>query len=144
MTPKQYAESLRLIADWYEQQADTIPMPSNFEGPVLYWENEEKQAALAREVARALGDAEKVHIDEYFTLKRRFGEIELKFLFKRSSVCIRRVVDRVIVPERIIPTYIKEIVEWDCSSILAVNDESQKPENIDRELPESADQAEKG
>ena len=127
MTPKHYAKSLRLIAEWYEHQVESMPVPYDFTGVVLYWEDEKAQAAQAIEIAHALGDAEKVHQNEYLTIQRKFGELYLKFLFKRGDVCTRRVVGKEEVPEHIVAAYTKEIVEWDCHPILAggKNEESK-------------------
>jgi len=142
MTPKQYANSLRLIADWYEHQPESIPVPYDLGSVVSYWEDEKIQSAQAIEIAHALRDAEKVHQDEFFTIQRKFGELYLKFLFKRSAVCTRRVVGTEEVPEHVVPVHTKEIVEWDCAPILSGNDEGSKPTVIDGELPETAEKKE--
>ena len=127
MTPKQYAKSLRLIADWYEHQVESMPIPYDFCGAVLYWDDEKAQAAQAIEIAHALGDTEKVHQNEYLTIQRKFGELYLKFLFNRSAVCTRRVVGEEEVPEHIIAGYTKEIVEWDCHPLLAGKRDNEAP-----------------
>jgi hypothetical protein len=123
MTHKEYADSLRLIADWVEVHPE-IPVPSN-EAIKIFAAGDKDRLKLC---ARALGDSEKIHSLEFnlFTLRKRFGCLYVDVIISRSAVCKRIVkgtkpVPEVTIPakpEQVIPAHEEEIVEWDCSEPL--------------------------
>ena len=125
MKPKEYAESLRLLADWFEQQPDDVPTPFplisyyvwGFEVPF------ERQKDLALRIARSFGEADKDYVGDTFSISKNFGGIKLNYLFHRDVVCTARVVGTKQVEETL---YVKtgrmieeNIVEWDCHPLLA-------------------------
>ncbi len=113
-TNAQYAAGLRGIADWYEAHPEA-PQPHTCMQVFSVYTKEEAVA-----VARALGHAEK-RMDNYglFYLGRDFGGERLEFIFDRAVVCERRVIGTEYVPEVVVPACTREIVEWDCGSLLA-------------------------
>jgi len=124
MTAHEYAAGLRQIADWYEEHP-MIPVPHIPDIQVFNVHTQEDAAS----VARALGHVQKrPGLDTgLLVLYRPFGAINLEFYFTRSVVCTRRVTGTVEVPEVVIPAHTRaahtrEIVEWDCGSILARED----------------------
>lgn len=113
MTHQEYADGLRQLADWYERHP-TIPLPQ-------YSTLSVHGAEDVAYIARALGKATKGlsgSQGELFTLHRVFGSITLKFFFWRKQVCTRRIVRIEEVPAQTFEAYTREIVEWDCESIL--------------------------
>lgn len=91
------AESLRLLADWYEAHPD-MPAPKVWVGGGLGLED-------ARRIARALGAFDKGGDDMFFELNKSFGSLVLTVQFYRPHICTKRVVQ-------------KEVVEWDCPALL--------------------------
>lgn len=106
------AATLRAIADWYDEHPD-MPGPHSLDVSSV---PDEKSVAVM--VAQALGTCTKEYTESVLTLARDFGGIRLRFLFWRTAVCDRRVVGTVEVPEQVTPAYTREIVEWDCHSLL--------------------------
>ena len=120
MTAHEYADGLRQIADWYEEHPE-IPVP-HLDSVDIYTVRDRDDL---RRVARALGHCEKgsASAESLFVLKRQFGALWLQFYWHREQVCTRRVVGVTEVAEQFIPAHTREIVEWDCESILQVNQE---------------------
>ena len=85
MTNKEYADSLRLIADWFEQHEE-IAAP--YGGNEFKYFNYDKRDDLAR-LAKALGSTEKEFSGELFYLKgkKMFGSIEFQAVASRGGVC---------------------------------------------------------
>ena len=112
MTHREYADSLRLIADWFEAHPE-IRIPNDADEFNVY--NVHTQEELARAV-RALGGCKKEYSDSsgLFRLKRKFGGIELRFVTSRDKACKRKVTGTVRVPEQVIPAHEVSIVEWEC------------------------------
>lgn len=96
------AESLRMLADWYEAHPD---MPAPRASVLALSGNGLESPDGARRVARALGFFEKGGTDSFLILKKPFGAVALEFSFWRESICKKRVVQ-------------EEIVEWDCPALL--------------------------
>ncbi len=111
-----------------------LPLPPTFDFAV--YELGSEDLALARTIAKALGTFDKDVGDSIFTLKKRFGKVQLRFIFHRDSVCTRRVVGKKMetkmVPEagaKMVPQVVEtEIVEWDCPSLL---DGDEAPSALD-------------
>lgn len=136
MTNEEYAASLRLLADWYEQHPN-IPTPDREFS--VYSLNSKEEAA---DCMMALKPCKKEYKDTMFYLSREFQGITLKFVFYRNAVCTRRVVGTKMVstqvipaktiPEQIIPAHEEEIVEWDCGNPLLASD---APVEIPEDIP---------
>ena len=121
MTPKQYAESLKLLAEFYDDVPDDFPVPyvaNSFNCYIKVFNNKAEQLAQAIKVTQILGGIEKEYFDNFAYLKRKFGELELQFVLDRDAVCTRKVVGTKVVPEQTLPARIEEIVEWDCHPLL--------------------------
>lgn len=127
MTNEEYVASLRLLANWYEQHPN-IPTPHDSTFVVYPLDTKEE----AVDCMLALKPCEKEYEDSLFYLSRKFGGITLKFAFYRDAICTRRVVGTEMVPEetipeKIIPAHVKEIIEWDCSPLLASESSEDVP-----------------
>lgn len=108
----EYANCLRLIANWYEANLE-VPQPHT--GFQVFTARANFEC-----IARALGSCEKVQEPDHnlFRLCRDFGSIRVEFITPLSEICTRKVVGTEAVPERVIPAFTREIVEWDCHSPL--------------------------
>jgi hypothetical protein len=109
MTNFEYAESLRMLADFYEQHLE-VPPPYNAA--------EHSYCCLLPEdmttIARALGTCEKEYAGEVFYLKKDIGRIKFSAFIMREKICKRVVTGTKQVPKRVIPAHVEEIVEWKC------------------------------
>lgn len=123
MSPKEYAKSLRLIAEWYENQPEETPVPTTEIYATTWWEDDKVQLLKALAVSKQLGDCKKRYTASSFYVERKFGAITLSFGFERNAVCTRRVVGTKEIPEHVIPARTEEIVEWDCHPLLARKEE---------------------
>ena len=94
------ADSLRLMADWYEAHPD-MPAPT----ARIYANGEHSTMDGARRIARMLGAFEKGGSDLFLEIAKQFGSVALSVSFYRSDICTKRVVQ-------------KEIIEWDCPPLL--------------------------
>lgn len=110
MTNLEYAESLRLVADWFESHPEVRP-PHDANEINLY--NVHTRADMET-VARNMGSCEKEYTDGFFKLKKQFGAIQLVAVASRDNVCNRKIVGAKLVPEQIIPAHNVDIVEWEC------------------------------
>jgi hypothetical protein len=122
MTHKEYADSLRMIADFFEAHEE-LPLPHDAEVFPIYSvsDREDLQPWL-----RALGSIEKRFDGHWFRPRHRFGTIDLELVLYRENICRRVVkgVETVTVleadPEALkkVPmrevTREQEIVEWEC------------------------------
>lgn len=115
-----YACGLRELADWIEAHPE-VQLP---EASVAVYAEDRKE--IAAKIMRALSPCEKDYDGDMFHLKRKFGPIELRFVFLRDAVCTPRVVGKRMVkehirpgiPERVIPAHEENVVEWDCEPTL--------------------------
>src|ERR1019366_185037 len=110
MTNKEYANSLRLVADWFEAHPEVEP-PHDAEEIALY--NVHTRAEMET-VARNMGTCEKEYTDGYFKLRKKFEGITLVAVASREQVCKRKVVGAKLVPEQVIAAHNVDIVEWEC------------------------------
>ena len=120
MTHQKYAQSLRMIADWFEAHPE-IGLPHDAQSFRYFPAVTREQFAI---VAKALGSCQKVFDDDtLIELHRTFGAITFQAIAMRKNVCTRRVVGVKTIPERIIEAHTErerkeEIVEWDCDEPL--------------------------
>jgi hypothetical protein len=112
MTHKEYAESLRMIADWFEAHPD-VKLPHDHK-EFRYFMAQSREAMA--HMAKVMGSCEKRYNDAagQFELSKDFGKIEFRAICSRSQVCNRKVVGHRQVPETIIPARTEDIVEWEC------------------------------
>ena len=130
MTHGEYTNSLRQVADFYDQHPE-VPLPADMRLQFFGAHTPEKLAVIAR----AFGQAEKEHDKEHnlFYLRRQFGVIAVEAITSLSNVCRRvvtgtREIPEQIIParsEEIIPAHTEEIVDWDCGSVLAGREEGE-------------------
>ena len=118
------ADSLRLMADWYEAHPD---MPAPYNPTVLHFAVENEDAAAS--VARALGTFKKFGDDTFLRLTKTFGSIPLEFIFYRNKVCTPRVVKTETVkvmkldpkappPPMVEVEETRDVIVWDCPPLL--------------------------
>ena len=123
MTATEYANGLRLLADWFDAHPE-VETPGNEIS--VYGTDSKENAALTM---RALTPCAKKYTESIFSLSREFGPIMLRYVFMRNAVCTPRVVGQREVeakvipakfePERFIEAHTEDIIEWDCEPILA-------------------------
>jgi hypothetical protein len=114
---------LRTLADWFESKPDLPQVPYIITFDVFLSSLDE-----LREIARLVGKTEKGQSDTYFWLRSHIGNEgqRIDWTLYRQVVCTPRVVGHEEIPERVIPAYVKDIVEWDCASLFG---EAGGPEN---------------
>lgn len=111
MNNQQYADSLRLVASWFEAHPEVAP-PHDADTIGLY--NVHSREDMER-VARNFGSCDKSYGDDgYFRLRKKIGEITIEAVASRDQVCKKKIVGSRVVPEQVIPAYVQEIVEWEC------------------------------
>lgn len=110
MENKEYADSLRMIADWFEAHPD-MPLPYQADEIDIFAVHSREQM---ENVARQFGSCEKEYSEGLFMLKKKIGEITLRAVANRNEVCKRKVVGAKLVPEQVIPAHNVDIVEWEC------------------------------
>jgi len=124
MTHKEYADSLRAIADFFEQHEE-VPLPHDAHNFDYYSANTREAMAT---VATALGSCAKRLIADstLFALERPFGNVAFRAIAIRENVCKRVVTGKKFVPSRIIPAMPErvvpaeevDIIEWRCDEPL--------------------------
>lgn len=144
MTNVEYANSLRLIADFFASHPE-IPIPHDAT-PFNYFSANSKES-IAR-LVRALGACEKRYDAAFagsFEIHKTFGTITFRAIADRDRVCERVVVGKKTVPETVIPAkpmeperviaaHEEDVIEWRCEeSILA----SAEPIDIDAPLAQA-------
>lgn len=120
MTHAEYANALRAVADFYEGHEE-IPLPgTSMQNSSCDLDNKHTYAL----VAKALGSFEKNYSDQFITISKNIGGINLQFTAYRHVVCERvvvgtKTVPAQVIPERFVEEHDEEIVEWKCGSILS-------------------------
>lgn len=117
MNPKQYAKSLRLVADFYESVPEDFPVPNGHLTKSLCFSSQDTKDTV-RKIATVLGNCNKEYHNTVFELSKDFSGLCLQFYFGRESVCEKKVVGTREVPASYSPARQEEIVEWECSSVL--------------------------
>ena len=114
MTNKEFADGLRMVANFYERH-EGFPQPTPNSFDVFSVDDE----TMLEQVARTLGTVEKFTLgDDLFGIRRVFGPLVLRVIVDRRIACTRRVVGTERVEAQFSPAYDREIVEWDCHSLL--------------------------
>lgn len=113
---QQKLNDTRAMLDWLEAHPD-VPLPQEIDfGGFAIYSMDTKQDALL--LAREFGAARKEYDGSFLHLSKKFGTQALRAVFNRESVCERVVVGTEVVPERVEPERIREIIEWRCEPIL--------------------------
>jgi hypothetical protein len=126
MTNQEYANSLRLIANFLESHPE-LPCPE--QTLTSYSLHDKKRFSL---VARSLshgGRCEKVYEDTIVNLTRDFDGITLRYIGVRSNVCEQIRVGTKFVPEQyvpprpaveahVVPEHEEAVYEWRCAPAL--------------------------
>jgi hypothetical protein len=111
-------EDLRALADHLDRNPE---LAEAFTGQIfnIYADDPDQ---FGRLVAQLGGARTKKVSDNFFTVQRRFGGIQIDLFTSREAVCTRRVVgtETVEVPDPDAPkvTVTRDIVEWDCEPVL--------------------------
>lgn len=116
MTHKQYANSLRQIADFFAAHEE-LPLPHDAdEYKYFALDTREEMGILARALG---GHSEKEFDDNFFRLTHVFGGIKFIALATRKGVCRPVVIGKKTVTKRV-PTAYEEVEEevdvirWEC------------------------------
>ena len=121
---KEFVESLRNLADFFEQHEEIrLPLTTH----ITVFPNYSESKQQFRDFCRAIGGKiEKQFGDDVMYADKPFGNLFiLRFMAYRDAVCERVVVGTKVLPateERIVPAEPErevEIVEWRCGSVLA-------------------------
>lgn len=99
MTHKEFADSLREVAAFFEQHEE-LPVPGGLVS-IGWYEPSGKEQMTA--IAKAFGTCKKKFEGEWFRLIKTFGVITLTATDLRSSVCERVQVGTKVIPEQISP-----------------------------------------
>lgn len=131
---KEFADSLRLVADFYDANP-TLTLPiwfyagtNRFEINLI--EGEEAKVEFMR-WANAFRVFKKEALDSCFKLVKQFGVIQFEVTIARKEVCEARVVGKRTVKKKVPATYKEEfvkedIIEWDCpGSIMRLENEQR-------------------
>lgn len=131
MDAMEYAAGLREFADWVENNAELldgsmssgVSLLSN--DPISIWGSSGETVAA---LARAFGRAEKNYdSDSLFYMRRSFGALPVEVYAGRETVCRKVVIGTKTVTRempdpdapKVTVTETEEIVEWECSPLLA-------------------------
>jgi len=124
MTNKEFAESLRELADFYDTNEELTQVGLHY-----VWASDKEDLA---KWARAFGSCEKEISVDYYSLKKKFGNLELHIITPKKGVCRSKVVGKKWVeetvvegiPSRVTPAHEEDVVEWECDEpLLAPKDE---------------------
>ena len=135
MTNKDYAKSLRAVADFYESAPEDFPQPEGALNKSYFWEGQRGQKELVRKIALGLGNCEKYYTGDIFIITKDFYGLSLAFTFNRGAVCEKRVIGFKECEGYTVPPYKQEIVEWDCKSILTLEEADAIREAADTTAP---------
>ncbi len=119
MTNKEYADSLRMIADFYEQHPQAgLPFDHVIFVDIC--------TGRVEGIINALGSFRNEYDKDFegsIAFVTKFGEIEFRAITSRRDCCKRkqvgvRQVPEKVIPEMVIPAREEPIYEWDCSEPL--------------------------
>lgn len=136
MEHKEYADGLRMVADFLEAHPEIdLPEPSLTCYSVT---SKEKAATIAKALSSG-GRCEKDYSNDLVTLKRAFGCVTLHYHGMRYNVCEQVKVGTRIVPEQyvppqpateghVVPEHEEAVYEWRCAPLLAAGPRAEMPE----------------
>lgn len=138
---KLFIEGLLAVANFYSVHPEVeLPWDADWTSFNVFSQKRSQLVAAAR----ALGHTEKIYQSDDFQLIKRFNSsVCLKLWGKRAEVCEAKVIGQEVVPEKVIPAqpervepgYTKDLVEWECKSLLAVDEEEADREVIASQPP---------
>jgi hypothetical protein len=123
MTHKEYADSLRLVADFFEAHVE-VELPHDA-GVFSYYSAHTREDMAA--LARALGYCAKETNDSFFELHSMMGHIQFRAIANRDRICTRKQVGTVHVPatpEQIVPARPpteQPVYAWDCPDLTRIS-----------------------
>lgn len=121
-TRQKYTRGLRELAAFLDANP-CVTLPDHYLTSFVYGDDDTKEGAA--KVMRAMGTCKKRPTDNgLFYLIKDFGSMELRVIYTRDEVCVKKVVGKKhveaqLIPARLIEAHDEEIVEWDCAPILA-------------------------
>lgn len=126
MTNKKFVKVLRDIADFFETNP-SFPLPYIYSFDAYVNSKEE-----LRNIANMMGACEKKYSDSMFSLIKQFNEeVSLRVHANREKVCERVVIGKKMVEREVVlatgKKYVEEeIVEWKCTDVSLLNEDSTK------------------
>lgn len=134
MNNKEFARSLRQLADFYEDRPN-LPQPSTSLCAYM-------PKSLARETMSSIGNFEKEYNGDYFSALKTIGGLELRFATPRENVCEKVVVGTKLIPRQVLPAtaetiieaHEEEITEWQCHPVTAPANQIEAYGMIEEEL----------
>jgi hypothetical protein len=109
--------ALREVAHWLDAHPECPPS----QGLSIQISTHTKEDAVA--LVRALGKVQKSESGPYLKIARNFGPVQVWGMVQRAEVCTSRVVgtETVEIADPLAPkvTITRDVVEWDCSPLLA-------------------------
>lgn len=125
---KEYAASLRMVADFYEAHPELkLPYTQSYDGKTFWVTLDTSEREQLREFARAFGTFTKHADSTGFKLLKSFGTLALQVEISRGSVCTPEVIGKRTVTRKVPIGFREEIVEediieWKCpGSILKLD-----------------------
>ena len=111
ITTREYADSLRQVADFYEQHPK-MPLPNT---TIHVYSGATREAAelCAREMAPCRKEWG-TETEGGLHIKKTFNHLTLSAYFLSREVCERVVLGVEQVPEHVIPAHSREVVKWKC------------------------------
>lgn len=103
-----FIQGLRDCANFLEQRP-TIDVP-NYAVMNIFVDTKEAIAAHARAATW-----EKIYLENWFTLSKKFGDVTLEVNTARETVCRRVIKGKKIVPAR--AEHEVDVVEWECDEV---------------------------
>jgi hypothetical protein len=123
---EEFIKGLRDIADFFEDRPE-LPIP-NYGESFYIWE---KSLVNARERAIQMAPAEKIYLESYFNLQRRFGPHKVVVSWARDAICERVQVGTKHVPAYTVEAHEEPVYEWDCGQpILGSDKQLEKGESL--------------
>jgi hypothetical protein len=126
---RQFIEGLRAVAQFYEENPGAWYDGMHLTLNMYVWGRGARETLA--QTARAFGQCNKVYDDNNITMSRQFSEqVTVAVFAARARVCRRVVLGARILPARIVPATEEvripasrvEIVEWQCDSLLKLDD----------------------
>jgi len=122
MTNQEFVQSLRALADFYEDHPGLKPAHYMSASNITIYANGKEELASC---ARHFGSCEKTSDEMFFRVIRneKIGSFTLSAIEYRTVVCERIVTGKKIVPAQEVPAHIvpeheEDIVEWRCPESL--------------------------
>lgn len=130
MTDTEKVRDLRALADFIEAHPGMGSM--GLDTAYFHPHGDEEIAATVKAFG-GFSKRESTDGTDLLIERRLTPTMEIAAFLRRDRVCVRKVVgtkliEETIIPERVVPAHIEDIVEWDCKPVLeaiAQNDERE-------------------